>query len=60
MLRGPSPFEDEGSVGAWYDIETGNRGADVIRLVELLGACDRKTATTFLKDLTDRLVELPK
>ena len=60
MLRGPSPYEDGGSVGAWNDLESGNRGADVISLVEFLGECDRKKATDFLKSLTDRLVELPK
>jgi hypothetical protein len=60
MLRGPSPFEDGGSVGAWYDLESGKSGADAISLVEALGACDRKTATTFLNDLTDRLVEIAK
>jgi hypothetical protein len=60
MLRGPSPFEDGGSVGAWYDLQSGERGADVISLVELLGSCDRKTGTAFLRDLTDRLVEIAK
>jgi hypothetical protein len=59
-FRGPSPFEDNGGPGAWFDIETGASGKDCISIIEYLGECDRKTATTFLKYLTDRLVELPK
>jgi hypothetical protein len=59
MLRGPSPFENGGSVGAWHDLESGKSGEDVISLVEVLGECDRKMATAFLKDIVDRLVELP-
>jgi hypothetical protein len=61
MFRGPSPFEGEGGgPGAWFDIETGASGADCISIIEYLGECDRKTATTFLRDLTDRLVEIAK
>jgi hypothetical protein len=59
MFRGPSPFEGEdGGPGAWFDLETGASGADVISIIEHLGECDRKTATIFLRGLTDRLVEI--
>jgi hypothetical protein len=60
MFRGPSPFEDDGGPGEWFDLETGARGADCISIIEYLGECDRKTATLVLRDLTDRLVERPK
>jgi hypothetical protein len=62
MFRGPSPYEnaDGSGPGAWVDVGTGASGSDLISLIETLGECDRKTATTFLKDLTDRLVEIAK
>jgi hypothetical protein len=59
-LRGPMPWLADGTTGSWMDVGTGKRGDDPISLVEYLGQCDRKTATTFLKELTDRMVELPK
>jgi hypothetical protein len=58
-MMGPSP--NETNLGYWC-----NRGGDgasgnsLFELVMYLGECDMKTATTFLKDLSDRLVELPK
>jgi hypothetical protein len=58
MFRGPSPFEDDGGPGAWFDLETGARGSDCISIISYLGECDRNTATTFLRNLTDRLVEI--
>jgi hypothetical protein len=59
MFRGPSPFEgDGGGPGAWFDIETGASGPDCISIIQYLGECDHKTATVFLRDLTDRLVEI--
>jgi hypothetical protein len=59
-FRGPDPCPnaDGSGPGAWCDVGTGKSGTDVISLIEYLGECDRKTATEFLKDLTDRLVEL--
>jgi hypothetical protein len=58
MFRGPSPFEEDGGPGAWYDIETGKSGPDCISIIEMLGECDRRAATIFLRDLTCRLVEI--
>jgi hypothetical protein len=60
MFRGPSPFEEDGGPGAWYDVETGARGADCISIIQYLGDCSRDQATAFLRNLTDRLVEMPK
>jgi hypothetical protein len=59
-FRGPDPCPnaDGSGPGAWCDVGTGKSGTDAISLIEYLGECDRKTATEFLKDLTDRLVEL--
>jgi hypothetical protein len=54
----PWPNEDGSGPGAWQNRSTGHSGKDVISLVEYLGQCDRKKATDFLRDLTDRLVEL--
>jgi hypothetical protein len=59
-FRGPMPWTPTTEAGSWFDLGTGARGNDLIALVEFLGACDRKVATTFLKDLTDRLVEIAK
>lgn len=59
MFRGPSPIEGEdGGPGAWFDIETGASGKDAISIIEYLGECDRKAATLFLRDLTERLAEV--
>jgi hypothetical protein len=57
---GPSPYPnpDGSGPGAWQDVGTGKSGPDLISLIEMLGECDREKATTFLKDLTDRLVEV--
>jgi hypothetical protein len=59
-FRGPSPTpnEDGSGPGAWHDVGTGKSGPDAISLVEYLGETDRKTATTFLGDLVDRLAEV--
>jgi hypothetical protein len=58
-FRGPMPWMPDGTTGSWMDVGTGRRGDDLIALVEVLGACDRKVATAFLKDLVERLVEIP-
>jgi hypothetical protein len=58
MFRGPSPFEEDGGPGAWYDIETGARGADCISIISYLGECSRERATLYLRDLTSRLAEV--
>jgi hypothetical protein len=50
----------EGTLGAWHCMGgDGARGANLFELVMYLGSCDFKTATAFLKDLSERLVELP-
>jgi hypothetical protein len=59
-FRGPMPWTPTTEAGSWFDLGSGARGDDLIALVEHLGACDRKVATAFLKDLTDRLLELPR
>ena len=60
-FSGLDPRENEDSgPGAWQNRSNSASGKDAISLIEWAGQCDRKTATTFLKDLTDRLVELPK
>jgi hypothetical protein len=60
QFDGPDPREE--TLGAWRNL--GGDGAHGESLYELViylsGGCDLKTATTFLKDLSDRLVELPK
>lgn len=58
-LRGPSPWDADGSVGSWADVGTGKRGKDVISLVKYLGECDRRTAAQWLGDLVSRIVEIP-
>jgi hypothetical protein len=55
-FRGPMPFMADGTTGSWMDVGNGQRGDDLIALVEFLGSCDRKVATDYLKGLTDRLV----
>jgi hypothetical protein len=57
-FRGPDHREE--SLGAWYCLDNGAKGGSLFELVTYLSGCDFKTATTFLKDLADRLVELPK
>lgn len=59
MFRGPSPYEnaDGSGPGEWNDVGTGQSGRDLVSLIEMLGECDRKTASLYLKDLTDRLAE---
>jgi hypothetical protein len=54
----PWPNADGSGPGAWYSRATGEKGHDAISLIEHYGECDRKTATTFLKGLLDRLVEI--
>jgi hypothetical protein len=51
---------DGSGPGAWYSRASGASGHDVISLIEHYGECDRKTATTFLKELTDRCVVIAK
>jgi hypothetical protein len=54
-LRGPSSWDG----GSWHCLGgDGARGDDVISLVQYLGECDYRTAADFLKNLTDRLVEI--
>jgi hypothetical protein len=56
---GPDPRED--TLGAWCNRGgDGKSGANLFELVMYLGQCDLKAATTFLRDLSERLVELPK
>jgi hypothetical protein len=57
-LKGPMPWMPDGTTGSWYDVGTGARGDSPIELVMWLGACDNKTATNYLRDLTDRLAEI--
>lgn len=52
-LRGPSPVNF-----SWHCLGNGAKGDDVIDLVAYLGECDRRTAAEFLRDLTDRFVEI--
>ena len=55
ILRGP----DQSDGGSWFDVGTGAKGHDVISLVQwLANDCDRRVAAEFLRDLTDRLVEV--
>jgi hypothetical protein len=55
------PDYREATLGAWCNRGgDGARGSNLFELVMYLGECDLKTATSFLKDLADRLVELPK
>jgi hypothetical protein len=55
---GPDPREE--TLGAWYCRGgDGARGSNLFELVMYLGQCTLKTATTFLKDLSERLVEFP-
>jgi hypothetical protein len=54
-FRGPYAYDGAGNVGSWMDVGNGQRGDDLIALVEFLGSCDRRLATDFLKGLTDRL-----
>jgi hypothetical protein len=54
---GPDPRDE--TLGAWCNRGgDGARGSSLFELVMYLGSCDLKTATTFLKDMADRLVEL--
>jgi hypothetical protein len=55
-FRGPDRREE--SLGAWYCPDTGARGDSLFALVMYLSGCDMKTATSFLKDLADRLCEV--
>jgi hypothetical protein len=59
-LSGPSPWEnsDGSGPGHWECRSNGKSGPNFISLVEYLGQCDRKTATNWLRHLTDRLVEV--
>jgi hypothetical protein len=59
-LRGPSLFETEGAggPGAWVDYGTGKQGPGCISLIEMLGMCSRDVATTYLRELVDRIVEI--
>jgi hypothetical protein len=59
-FRGPMPWTPTTEAGSWFDLGTGARGDDLIALVEFLGACSRPVAAAYLKDLTDRLVEIAK
>jgi len=55
LLRGPNPYDG----GSWLCLgPPAARGDDVIAMIEYLGECDRRTAGNFIKDLTDRLVEI--
>jgi hypothetical protein len=58
MFRGPSPYEQDKTIGAWMDVETGAHGRDVVDLVAYLGSTDRNTAGKFLSDLLSRVVEV--
>jgi hypothetical protein len=52
------PDYREETLGAWYCLGgDGARGSNLFDLAMYLGQCDLKTATAFLKDLADRLVE---
>lgn len=54
-LRGPAPYDG----GSWFTLGPPSAsGPDVISIVEFLGECDRRTAADFLRELTDRLVEV--
>jgi hypothetical protein len=59
-FRGPMPWLNGVEGGAWVDYGTGKSGPDCISIIEMLGNCDRKTATTFLRDLVDRCAEIAK
>lgn len=52
-LRGPSAIDF-----SWFCLGNAAKGEDVIDLVAYLGECDRQTAGQFLRDLTDRFVEI--
>ena len=56
---GPDPRED--TLGAWCNRGgDGVRGDNLFELVMYLAQVDMKVATTFLRDLSERLVELPR
>jgi hypothetical protein len=57
-FSGPNPDETDGGPGAWCSRGNGAHGHDVISLIEYLGGVDRGKATEWLRDWTDRLVEI--
>jgi hypothetical protein len=57
-FAGPNLDEAAGGPGAWVCRGNGMHGGDVISLIEYLGGCDRETATNWLRDWTDRIVEI--
>jgi|ERR1700733_4387665 len=60
LVEFSGPDHREETLGAWFNRGgDGARGDNLFELVMYLGQCDMKTATTFLRDLADRLVELP-
>jgi hypothetical protein len=53
------PDTREETLGAWFCRGGyGARGDNLFELVMYLGQCDFRTATVFLKDIADRLVEI--
>jgi hypothetical protein len=57
-LKGPSPYEQDGTVGSWVDVGTGAHGKDIVDLVAHLGQVDRKVAAAHLAEIVSRIVEV--
>jgi hypothetical protein len=56
-FSGPDPREE--TLGAWFNRGgDGKSGANLFELVMYLDQCDVKTATAFLNELSDRLVDI--
>jgi hypothetical protein len=60
-FAGPNHHDETyGGPGAWQSRGNGAHGSSVISLIQYMGGCDEKVATDWLRNWTDRIVELPK
>jgi hypothetical protein len=57
-FAGPNLDEADGGPGGWTSRGNGMHGSSAISLIEYFGGCDRETATNWLRDWTDRIVEI--
>jgi hypothetical protein len=57
-FRGPDYREE--TLGAWHCLDNGASGGSLVELIQYLsGGCDRRIATDYLRNLVDRIVEVP-
>jgi hypothetical protein len=57
-FSGPNPDESNGGPGGWQSRGNGAHGPSVISLIQYMGGCDEKRAVEWLREWTDRIVEL--